>query len=40
MHRLSRGRARKLQVRPWQVLLLDQLNSSGRTRQYRQEMAW
>ncbi len=39
MHRLSRGRAPKPQVRPWLALLLDQLNSARRTRQYRQEMA-
>ncbi|QLL16041.1 hypothetical protein [Pseudomonas chlororaphis] len=39
MHCLSRGRARKPQVCPWLVLLLEQLNSIGRMRQYRQEMA-
>ncbi|WDH20558.1 NADH:flavin oxidoreductase/NADH oxidase family protein [Pseudomonas chlororaphis] len=39
MHRLSRGRTPKPQVRPWLALLLDQLNSARRTRQYRQEMA-
>ncbi|AMS17648.1 hypothetical protein A3218_26345 [Pseudomonas chlororaphis] len=29
MHRLSRGRAPKPQVRPWLALLLDQLNSAS-----------